>query len=502
MEVVWLAGSLDGGDGSSFPMRSNDRRRGSTIMQSARPLTALLPPENASDAVRVPVVRLGAGGEVALAGFDQEGRRIVEGAAAIGSDGRGSAEIALPAEIRNALVRFFDRRRGERRRGAAPRRQLAAQVGRPHRRRERRRLAAAAGTAHLCGAGARAHRRPAALRRGEHQRGGDRPDPSRRLHHRADRDRHAASRHDRGAAQVGRRRRHAAPLRQPQPRRHDRGLAASGAAAGRASARSAARSPGRSRSRSALFPATARSRISRCRRTCASTGRCSPTPMRCATRRSGPSCATARRSSPRAREGKGRIVLFHVTADPRWSNLPLSGAFVDMLNAIVDMAGTVQCRPTAHRAGGATRQRPRPGARSRCWTAMAISRRPDPGATLVADIEDAKRGPADAARPLRSRRHGLRAEHAWSPTACSRRSSPAAIGWQGQSVARSSRSPATPIWPWLLAAAAVLAILDGLAVLALSGRLSRRYAGAAALALAVALAAAARRPGPRAGRAT
>ena len=44
--------------------------------------------------------------------------------------------------------------------------------------------------------------------------------------------------------------------------------------------------------------------------------------------------------------------------------------------------------------------------------------------------------------------------------------------------------PATPIWPWLLAAAAVLAILDGLAVLALSGRLTRRFASAAALALA------------------
>ena len=38
--------------------------------------------------------------------------------------------------------------------------------------------------------------------------------------------------------------------------------------------------------------------------------------------------------------GKGMIVLFHVTADTRWSDLPLSGAFVDMLRRIVGLAGT------------------------------------------------------------------------------------------------------------------------------------------------------------------
>jgi len=38
------------------------------------------------------------------------------------------------------------------------------------------------------------------------------------------------------------------------------------------------------------------------------------------------------------RYGKGLLVLFHVTADTRWSDLPLSGAFVDMLRRIVAMA--------------------------------------------------------------------------------------------------------------------------------------------------------------------
>jgi hypothetical protein len=40
------------------------------------------------------------------------------------------------------------------------------------------------------------------------------------------------------------------------------------------------------------------------------------------------------------RRGKGLIVLFHVTADTRWSDLPLSGAFVDMLKHVVALAGS------------------------------------------------------------------------------------------------------------------------------------------------------------------
>jgi Domain of unknown function (DUF4159)/Aerotolerance regulator N-terminal len=38
--------------------------------------------------------------------------------------------------------------------------------------------------------------------------------------------------------------------------------------------------------------------------------------------------------------GKGLIILFHVSADTRWSNLPLSGAFVEMLKRIVALAGS------------------------------------------------------------------------------------------------------------------------------------------------------------------
>ncbi|KQT18698.1 LytTR family transcriptional regulator [Methylobacterium sp. Leaf399] len=40
------------------------------------------------------------------------------------------------------------------------------------------------------------------------------------------------------------------------------------------------------------------------------------------------------------KRGQGLVVLFHVTADTTWSNLPLSGLFIDMLRRVVGLAGT------------------------------------------------------------------------------------------------------------------------------------------------------------------
>jgi hypothetical protein len=39
--------------------------------------------------------------------------------------------------------------------------------------------------------------------------------------------------------------------------------------------------------------------------------------------------------------GSGRIVLFHVTAEASWSNLPISGHFVDMLRRVVQLSRAV-----------------------------------------------------------------------------------------------------------------------------------------------------------------
>jgi Domain of unknown function (DUF4159)/Aerotolerance regulator N-terminal len=51
--------------------------------------------------------------------------------------------------------------------------------------------------------------------------------------------------------------------------------------------------------------------------------------------------------------GKGMIILFHVSADARWSNLPISGAFVDMLKRIVSLSGSAAAADgDGTRAGG------------------------------------------------------------------------------------------------------------------------------------------------------
>jgi Domain of unknown function (DUF4159)/Aerotolerance regulator N-terminal len=52
------------------------------------------------------------------------------------------------------------------------------------------------------------------------------------------------------------------------------------------------------------------------------------------------------------RRGKGVVVLFHVTADTRWSDLPLSGAFVDMLKRIVAFAGSTPAADAGGAGGG------------------------------------------------------------------------------------------------------------------------------------------------------
>jgi hypothetical protein len=46
-----------------------------------------------------------------------------------------------------------------------------------------------------------------------------------------------------------------------------------------------------------------------------------------------------------AAKGNGRVVLFHVTANDDWSNLPLSGLFVDMLRRLVALSAGVQTAP-------------------------------------------------------------------------------------------------------------------------------------------------------------
>jgi hypothetical protein len=104
--VLWFAGALDNGSAKEMAAAANRIAARGTIVQSTRPVTALLPPVNAAQSVRVPISRIGGAGEAFVSGFDAEGRRIVEGSVTLDGAGSGVVEIALPAEIRNSLVRF------------------------------------------------------------------------------------------------------------------------------------------------------------------------------------------------------------------------------------------------------------------------------------------------------------------------------------------------------------------------------------------------------------
>ena len=86
------------------------------------------------------------------------------------------------------------------------------------------------------------------------------------------------------------------------------------------------------------------------------------------------------------RRGKGLLVLFHVTADTRWSDLPLSGAFVDMLRRIVALAGSTATADSDNAGERQRRRRPRQSRSCRrpaCSTASAPSRPPPPTARPI-----------------------------------------------------------------------------------------------------------------------
>ncbi|KZL18022.1 hypothetical protein PsAD2_02756 [Pseudovibrio axinellae] len=54
------------------------------------------------------------------------------------------------------------------------------------------------------------------------------------------------------------------------------------------------------------------------------------------------------------KHGNGTIVFFHVTPDTKWSNLPLSGGFVDMLRAITSISSTAVLPPQNETDGPAS----------------------------------------------------------------------------------------------------------------------------------------------------
>jgi hypothetical protein len=174
--------------------------------------------------------------------------------------------------------------------------------------------------------------------------------------------------------------------------------------------------------------------------------------------------------------GLGQVVLFHVTANAEWSDLPLTGLFVQMLE-----------RLSVSATAGATGAE---GLAGLIWTPARVldgwGDLGDPGAMAGvqgADLARAvKAGPSDAVPPGLYGHDGrvvalnpVPEDKALAPAIW-----PAGIAVQGLQLAAE-----TALKGPVLAGALILLLLDILATLSLSGRLRFRGAGAALVALAL-----------------
>ncbi len=198
------------------------------------------------------------------------------------------------------------------------------------------------------------------------------------------------------------------------------------------------------------------------------------------------------------RRGKGLLVLFHVTADTRWSDLPLSGAFVDMLKRIVALANSTGAADSeagaAAPAGAKAVQSAVPPTRVLdgfgAFSVPPATARPIP--TNFSGRADADHPPGFYGPP-----EGLVAVNTLTPS-----DRPAPLDVSALNARTDIYRHGEPLdlrGPVFLAALTLL-VLDALVVISLSGgflsMLPRRRATAAAILLGIGLAAAALAPAP------
>ena len=181
-----------------------------------------------------------------------------------------------------------------------------------------------------------------------------------------------------------------------------------------------------------------------------------------------------------APSGKGWLILFHVTADTGWSNLPLSGTFVDMLRRIIAFSANV---------GESADTAAVPVAPYRLLD--GAGRFTPPTAEAEALVGDIAAIPVNLQHPpgLYGSEDGFRALNLLGDTAELPAFNIANVA--NRSVRPYPTSSPTILSPWLIALAVALLALDALAVLWLNGGLrwrpTRRATTAAAIGLAIAL---------------
>ncbi|WP_279479963.1 DUF4159 domain-containing protein [Aureimonas sp. SK2] len=187
-----------------------------------------------------------------------------------------------------------------------------------------------------------------------------------------------------------------------------------------------------------------------------------------------------------AARGAGSIVLFHTTAEATWSNLPISGAFVDMLRRIVSLSrgsvgtegGTAETSLPPYRVMDGNARLVQPGPEIR---PLVLA----PGAAPVPSPQNPPGlyGTAEGYRALNL----LAADATLRPL-------PALDLGEAPALRAYGTEGSTDLTPWLFAGAVALFALDALALLWLHGGFSRlrrgfgRRAAPAALVLALALA--------------
>ena len=189
--------------------------------------------------------------------------------------------------------------------------------------------------------------------------------------------------------------------------------------------------------------------------------------------------------------GKGVIALFHVSADMRWSDLPLSGSFVEMLRRVVDMSGYTS--------------NPGPGAASEAGTETVAPAR-------ILDGFGAFGPPPSTAKPIRADfRDRASLDHppgfygpADGPIAVNALAGADRLAALDTSALKAQRATYTNAEPkdlrgYLLSGSLGLFLIDAIIVALLGGGLAallRRRAATAALALALALSAVMGSPSP------
>ncbi len=194
-----------------------------------------------------------------------------------------------------------------------------------------------------------------------------------------------------------------------------------------------------------------------------------------------------------AKRGEGQVVLFHVTANSDWSNLPLSGLFVEMLRRIATLGRpggvgdvTALDEPIVTAADQVAAETAEVLAPTQVLDGFGLLKSPPPTAQAITSKQLAE-GKATAEHPP-----GLYGPPA-SPRALNLLSPKSALAAIPALPSRFERralegSAARPLKPHLLTLGLALLFFDILATLWLAGALAlpgRRAAGAAAVALAM-----------------